>query len=66
MSKCIKVLFIGTQMTRILLIKTDFLKTTFKFTEGISCENEIPSPDCNGNPFLFFFKNEKIAVESWK
>ena len=24
------------------------------------------SPDCNGNPFYFFFKNEKIAMESWK
>ena len=24
------------------------------------------SPDWNGNPFYFFFKNEKITMESWK
>jgi hypothetical protein len=24
------------------------------------------SPDSNGNPFYFFFKNKKIAMDSWK
>ncbi len=35
--------------------------------------NKKPSPDCSGNPFLFFYceervnkKKEKIETESWK
>jgi hypothetical protein len=28
-------------------------------------ENDSPSPDSSGNPFLFFFKKEKIATNSW-
>jgi len=27
---------------------------------------ESPSPDSSGNPFLFFFKKEKIVTNSWK
>jgi len=29
-------------------------------------KDECPSPDSSGNPFYFFFKNKKIATNSWK
>jgi hypothetical protein len=31
-----------------------------------SFENDCPSPDSSENPFLFSFKKEKIATDSWK
>jgi len=27
--------------------------------------NKYPSPDSSENPFYFFFKNKKIATNSW-
>ena len=29
-------------------------------------KNKHPSPDSSENPFYFFFKNKKIATNSWK
>ncbi len=41
-------------------------ENSFRILPKSSSENKNPSPDCNVNPFHFFFKNEKIVVESWK
>jgi hypothetical protein len=48
------------------VVTSFFLKTELYFID------KPPSPDCNGNPFLFFAlgamkmqKIKKIAVESW-
>jgi len=53
----------------VLFFCTDFLPqitqiiTNFKLS--ISVTDKF-SPDSSGNPFLFFFKKEKIATDSWK
>jgi hypothetical protein len=45
----------------------DLLKVSIPNSHLKSCyENECPSPDSSGNPLCFFFKNIKIATNSWK
>lgn len=34
--------------------------------EEIVLKPQIPSPDSSGNPYCFFFKNNKIATNSGK